>query len=153
MDIKRYQSSWAREIADLFHSAVHAIAKDDYTQAQKAVWAPTPPDYAFWSQRLANKRPWVALINERIAGFIELDDDGHIDCAYTHPEFQGQGIASALYRKLEAQAKEQGLPRLYVEASKPARRFFAARGFVLVKRNEIVRHGVTLINYTMEKSL
>ncbi|AZZ98428.1 GNAT family N-acetyltransferase [Pseudoalteromonas sp. R3] len=153
MDIKRYQSSWAREIADLFHSAVHAIAKDDYTQAQKAVWAPTPPDYAFWSQRLANKRPWVALINERVAGFIELDDDGHIDCAYTHPEFQGQGIASALYRKLEAQAKEQGLPRLYVEASKPARRFFAARGFAMVKRNEIVRHGVTLINYTMEKSL
>jgi putative acetyltransferase len=153
MDIKRYQSSWAREIADLFHSAVHAIAKDDYTQAQKAVWAPTPPDYAFWSQRLANKRPWVALINERIAGFIELDDDGHIDCAYTHPEFQGQGIASALYRKLEAQARAQRLPRLYVEASKPARPFFAARGFVLVKRNEIVRHGVTLINYTMEKSL
>ncbi|MCO7188607.1 MULTISPECIES: GNAT family N-acetyltransferase [unclassified Pseudoalteromonas] len=153
MDIKRYQSSWAREIADLFHSAVHAIAKDDYTQAQKAVWAPTPPDYAFWSKRLANKLPWVAVLNGRIAGFIELDDDGHIDCAYTHPEFQGLGIASALYRKLETQAREQGLPRLYVKASKPARRFFATRGFAMVKRNEIVRHGVTLINYTMEKTL
>ncbi|TMP24445.1 histone acetyltransferase [Pseudoalteromonas rubra] len=153
MDIKRYQDSWAREIADLFHSAVHAIAEEHSTREQKAVWAPTPPDYAFWSQRLAEKRPWVAVLNGRIAGFIELDDDGHIDCAYTHPEFQGQGIASALYRKLEAQAKTRGLTRLYVEASKPARRFFAARGFLMVKRNEIARQGVTLINYTMEKPL
>ncbi|TMP39093.1 GNAT family N-acetyltransferase [Pseudoalteromonas rubra] len=153
MDIRRYQSSWAREITDLFHSAVHAIAEEDYTQAQKALWAPTPPDYAFWSKRLANKRPWVAVLNGRVAGFVELDDDGHIDCAYTHPEFQGQGIASALYRKLEAQAKTRGLTRLYVEASIPARPFFATRGFAMVKRNEIVRQGVTLINYTMEKYL
>ncbi|MCF2910748.1 GNAT family N-acetyltransferase [Pseudoalteromonas sp. DL2-H2.2] len=153
MNIQPYQEKWASDIADLFHAAVHAIDDEVYGSAQKAVWAPSPPDYAFWSQRLAKKQPWVALSNDQVVGFIELDPDGHIDCTYVHPDFQGIGVAGALYDKVEKQAIKQGLSRLYVEASIPARHFFAARGFSLVKRNQIERQGVTLVNFSMEKHL
>ena len=61
MEIQHYTQDRAVEIADLFHQSVHAIDSSVYTPEQKEVWAPTPPDYAFWEQRLNNKKPYLAL--------------------------------------------------------------------------------------------
>ncbi|QUM88325.1 GNAT family N-acetyltransferase [Moritella sp. 36] len=151
MEIKSYSAEWAIEVADLFHQSVHAIDPSVYTPEQKEAWASTPPDYAKWSLRLDEKRPFVAIINGLVAGFIELDADGHIDCTYTHPNFQGMGVASALYAHLLAEAKLRNIERLYVEASFIAKPFFEHRGFSVIKRNTFQRNGVTLVNFTMER--
>jgi len=150
MEIKSYSSEWALEIADLFHQSVHAIDPAIYTPEQKEAWAPTPPDYAAWSKRLDDKRPFVAIIDGSVAGFIELDSDGHIDCAYTHPSFQGMGVASALYKHLVAEARIRNMVRLYVEASLIAKPFFEHRGFSVIKENTLQRNAVTLVNFIME---
>lgn len=150
MEIRRYTQDRAVEIADLFHQSVHAIDSSIYTSEQKEVWAPTPPNYAFWEQRLINKKPYLAIVDNQVAGFIEFDGDGHIDCTYTHPNYQGQGVASALYQYVFKVAKSRGLSRLYVEASLVAIPFFEKWGFVVVKKNEIRRQGLSLINFDME---
>lgn len=93
MRIRNYEPSDAREIADLFHDAIHAIGTESYSREQVEAWAPTPPDYDHWQRRLDCKQPFVAEINQKIVGFIELDPDGHIDCMYTHKDYQRQGIA------------------------------------------------------------
>jgi len=77
--------------------------------------------------------------------------DGHIDCAYTHPDFQRQGVASKLFDHLVTEAIQNNITRLYVEASLIAKPFFESRGFSFVKENEIERKGVRLMNFTMEK--
>ena len=151
MDIKSYAAEWAIEIADLFHQSVHAIDPSVYTPEQKEAWAATPPDYAKWSLRLDEKRPFVAIVNGCVAGFIELDADGHIDCTYTHPDFQGMGVASALYERLLSEARLNNIERLYVEASFIAKPFFEHRGFTVIKENTLQRNGVTLINVIMER--
>ena len=126
MTIQPYTATRSAEIADLFHQSVHAIDPALYTPQQQEAWAPTPPDYERWSERLARKRPCLAIVEGRLAGFIELDADGHIDCLYTHPEYQGMGIASALYAHLEAEARSRQLSRLYVEASRRRAALFRA---------------------------
>ncbi|KUI97568.1 GNAT family N-acetyltransferase [Vibrio sp. MEBiC08052] len=153
MKIQTYSPEWAREIADLFYQSVHAIDPAIYTPEQKAAWAPAPVNYELWSERLSIKKPFVAIIDNHVAGFIELDSDGHIDCTYTHPNFQGIGVASSLYEHLLSQAKEVGMTRLYVEASLIAKPFFERRGFTVVKQNEVQRNGESLINFSMEKHL
>ncbi len=150
MRIRHYEPSDAREIADLFHDAIHAIGNEHYSREQVEAWAPTPPDYQHWQRRLDRKQPFVAEMDQKIVGFIELDPDGHIDCMYTHKDYQRQGIAGQLYEYLKTIAHQQGIERLYVEASKLAKPFFEARGFRLVKENTIERRGQRLINYSME---
>jgi len=95
----------------------------------------------------------MAIIENHVVGFIELDAGGHIDCMYTHPGFQGKGIASALYEHLLVQAIARGLKSLYVEASLIAQPFFEHRGFSVVKKNQVQRHGISLVNFSMEKCL
>ncbi|MBW0148029.1 GNAT family N-acetyltransferase [Marinobacter arenosus] len=153
MKIHAYCAHWAPEIADLFHWAVHAISPSVYSPKQKEAWAPTPPNYEAWAERLAAKKPLVAIVDHRVAGFMELDADGHIDCAYTHPEFQRTGVASALYAQVLRDAKARHLERLFVEASVVARPFFEHRGFAVIRQNEVERNGVALVNFAMEKPL
>lgn len=153
MEIQIYTVDRAREIADLFHQSVHAVSHTLYSADQKEAWAPTPVDYERWADRLNVKKPFIAIIEDRVAGFIELDADGHIDCMYTHPDFQGRGVASSLYERLLDEAGAKNIKRLYVEASLAAKSFFEHRGFTTVKKNEVQRNGVTLVNFSMEKYL
>lgn len=153
MHIQTYSADKAREIADLFHQAVHAISPAIHSPEQKEAWAPSPVDHERWAERLKRKQPWIALIDGRVAGFMELDADGHIDCAYTHPDFQRRGVASALYAQLLAQARARNLTRLYVEASLVAKPFFERQGFAVIRKNEVQRNGVVLVNFSMEKTL
>ena len=152
VQIAEYQPQWSEPIADLFYLAVHAIEPGVYSPEQQQAWAPKP-DYLKWQQRLANKRPFVALIQKQVVGFLELEPDGHIDCAYTHPEFQRQGVAAALLKHAEKHAQKAGLSRLFLEASKNARPFFEKQGFTCLHENEVTINNQTLINFVMEKYL
>lgn len=151
--IVAYDPGYARPIAELFTRAVHAVSDEHYNLAQRNAWAPRPPDFEKWQARLAQKQPYLALIGHGVAGFIELEADGHIDCAYVDPLQQRSGVGRALYLHLEAEARKRGMARLFVEASIMARPFFAGLGFTLVKENRVERAGQVLTNYSMEKTL
>lgn len=145
--------AYATAVAELFYAAVHSIDDALYSTAQRHAWAPYPIDYAKWQQRLTSKRPWLALSEGHVVGFIELDDDGHIDCMFTAPNYQRCGIASALYAVLEQHAIALALPRLYVEASYLALPFFLKQSFRQLALNVVDRNGTQLVNFTMEKWL
>jgi putative acetyltransferase len=153
IDIECYQHTRAAEVVGLFHRSVHAIDPKLYSEAQKEAWAPSPPDHRYWANRWALKRPFLAIIDGRVAGFMALEPDGHIDCTYVEPEFQGQGVAKALYQHIECIARAKSLQRLSVEASIPARGFFQRMGFSVLKRNCLRRRDQILINFSMEKRL
>ncbi|WP_029912647.1 GNAT family N-acetyltransferase [Pelobacter seleniigenes] len=153
IQIYPYSTDRAAEIADLFHSAVHAINPALYSPAEQEAWAPTPVDYAFWEARLAMKKPLVAIHDQCVAGFIELEHSGHIDCFYVHPDFQRQGVGGLLYKALEQQAQQRAIKLLFVEASLLVKDFFLQRGFQVISQNRLERNGEVLINFSMEKRL
>jgi len=85
--------------------------------------------------------------------FVDLEPDGHIDRLFCAPEAAGQGIASRLYDAIEEAAREQGIGRLFTEASELARRFFERKDFVVLERQDKVLRGVPIHNYRMAKTL
>jgi putative acetyltransferase len=149
MNIRAYRKRDATQITELFHESVHAISDELYTSNEKEAWAPTPPDYEIWENRLEKKRPVVGLLDNRIVGFIELEIDGHIDCFYVHNKYQNCGIGSSLLKKVIQVAKKNELSSLYTEASIVAEPIFKKFGFVHQRRNEIELNGQILINFSM----
>lgn len=152
MEIRPYQDSDSVEITDLFHHSVHSIDKAIYSNEELEAWAPTPPDYDFWKKRLATKKPFVALEGNIVVGFIELENDGHIDCLYVHKDHQGLGIASKLLQYLISVANDRGIDKLHVEASKVAMPLFEKYDFNLQKTNTVKLRGQILTNYCMSSS-
>ena len=151
--IRPYEARDATAVTDIFYDAIHSVATQYYSPAQVQAWAPLPKDYAMWRERLRLKPPLVALIDAQVVGFTTLEPDGHIDWTYTHPDYQRCGVSSALYAELQSCARQQGITRLYVEASYLAQPFFAKQGFATIRQNAVPRNGQTLTNWSMEKTL
>lgn len=125
----------------------------DYTAAQARAWASALVDEVKFAERCARKSTWVAESEGRIAGFSDLESDGHIDLLYVHPYFQRRGVARALLEHIESTARERALRRLYAEASITARPVFEARGFRIIARQTVTVGAEPMTNYRMEKRL
>lgn len=148
--IRIFQHGDHMAIARIFTSAIHEIASEVYTAEQCEAWCPREVNYAHWKNRCELKRPFVAVVGEQIAGFLELDPDGHIDCAYINPKFRRKGIMSALTKHAVAACFSFDIGRVYVEASICAKPMFEKLGFTLIGENTVTIRGVGLLNYKME---
>ena len=91
----------------------------------------------------------MAVRDGRIVGFGDITSGGYLDRLYVHKDCQHQGIASALCDALEAACLEAG--RVTVQASVTAKPFFLGRGYRVEKEQEVIRRGMVLKNYRMEK--
>lgn len=153
--IRPYRAADAAAIAEIFHRAVHEIASAHYTPAQCAAWSPAPRPAENWARHASDGRLVLVAVSSQDdpVGFIELEPNGHIDCFYCHPDVAGTGTGHALYTAMEAEARSQGIAKLFVEASEPAKRFFTKVGFSVLYRQDIERRAVQLYNFAMEKDL
>lgn len=147
MKIRRYQQTDCRELAELFYNTVHTVNVKDYTQEQRNVWATGQVDLEKWNQSLQAHFSVVAVENEIIVGFGDIDETGYIDRLYVHADYQGKGIATAIYRRLEQAAQGD----IITHASITARPFFEKRGYKVIKEQNVKRQGVFLTNFVMEK--
>jgi putative acetyltransferase len=151
VSIRPYTTHDLDAVIEVFQRAVREVASQDYTPAQIAAWATV--DRAEWEPWRLTRPTWVAEIGGRIAGFTDLEADGHLDMMFVHPDFQGRGVATALLATLEAEAKERKLDRIYAESSITARPFFERRGFRVVRPDTVGSRGEEFLIYRMDKRL
>jgi putative acetyltransferase len=125
----------------------------DCSPAQIAAWASDDIDPDERASRFAGRFVVVAEDAGRLAGFAELEANGHIDRVYVSADDQGQGVARAVLAAVVGEARRLGLVRLLVEASITARPFFESQGFAMLAPQVVVRRGVEFVNYRMERML
>src|ERR1700752_4563220 len=101
MEIRRYLPGEEQAIWSVYFTATHESNARDYHPELLERWAPRNQDIDEWSNRLAQKNPFVAIVEGEIVGMAELEPDGFIDYFYVHPRCQGRGIGKALLATLE----------------------------------------------------
>ena len=146
MLIREYISSDCERLAELFFQTVHTVNAKDYIKEQLNVWATGNVDLSVWNNSFLEHYTLVALENNVIVGFGDIDNTGYLDRLFVHKDYQSQGIATALCDRLEA-----GFDRVTTHASITAKQFFMNRGYRLIKEQQVVRNGISLANYVMEK--
>lgn len=151
--IRRFQPQDAHQIAQLFHDTIRQVNVRDYTLDQVKAWAPDDLNFRDWVTACSSRLTYVADDNGVIAGFGELETNGHIDCFYCHKDYQGQGVGRRIYQAIETTALDLSCPRLFVEASITARPFFERMGMIQLREQQVWRRGQFLTNIVMEKRL
>lgn len=153
MRIRSYQAQDAAVLVRLFYETVHSVNRADYAPAQLHAWAPEIPDAHAWHARMSRRHTLIAEEDGKPIAFAELESDGHLDMFYCHKDAVRRGTGTRLYRAVEHVARELGLERIFTEASITARAFFERQGFQLREVRTVVRSGVELTNYAMDKAL
>ena len=147
MIIRRYQPSDCKELATLFYNTVHKVNARDYTQEQLNVWATGEVDLEKWNQSFQEHYSIVAVDNEVIIGFGDIDKTGYLDYLYVHHDYQRKGVANTICDKLEQEVEG----KIVTHASITARSFFEKRGYKVIKEQHVERQGIILTNFLMEK--
>ena len=147
-NIRPAANSDAAAVAELFRRAVKHISNSHYSEQEKNAWLQGADDADFWQKHIDGGNVRVATHNGRVLGFIEYQpEQSHLNCLYTDPSHQRQGIATALLNAVLPSA-DSG-KTITVDASKAALAFFQKQGFVRQHENQIPRNGLVLTNYRM----
>ena len=146
--IRPATTSDATAVAELFRRAVQHISNRHYSEQEKSAWLQGADNADFWQKRIDGGNVRVATHNGRVLGFIEYQpEQSHLNCLFTDPSHQRQGIATALLNAVLPSA-DSG-KTITVDASKAALAFFQKQGFVRQHENQIPRNGLVLTNYRM----
>ena len=153
MELRHYKVGEEAAIWEAVFQATHVSNARDYHPELIERWAPQDKDMEQWAERLAEKNPYVAIIAEQIVGMAEIEPTGYIDYFYVHPEFQGQGVGTALMATIETEASRARADRLFANVSVTAKPFFEARGFLVIEACSKTINGHPAPNFVMEKNL
>ena len=150
MLLRKYTESDCKQLSELFFQTVHKINKKDYSKEQLNVWATGKVDIEEWNKSFLEHYTIVAVENNKIIGFGDIDYSGYLDRLYVHCNYQRRGIATAICNQLE---KSIDTNVITTQASITAKPFFEKRGYRVIKEQQVERNGILLTNYIMEKKL
>ena len=154
ISVRDYRPEDAQALANIYFHTIHRINIKHYTQEQVDVWAPESSlEGEGWKKKFLRTHPIIAVVGDKIVGFAEFEPSGHIDCFYCHHEWIGKGVGSALMSEIFRRAKTSNMDRIFSEVSITARPFFEKQGFVVLAEEKMIRKGVELTGYKMEKNL
>lgn len=147
MVIREYRPLDCEVLAELFYNTVHTVNVKDYTKEQLDVWATGKVDLEKWNQSFEEHYSLVAIDDERIVGFGDINKAGYLDRLFVHSDYQRKGIATAICNQLEQAVQGS----IVTHASITARPFFEQRGYRVIKEQQVERQGIFLTNFIMEK--
>ena len=124
-----------------FQSTRESNARD-YHPDLIARWAPEDKDMNEWAERLREKNPFVAILDQEIVGMAEVQLSGSIDYFYVHPSYQGLGVGKALMATIIDEARLRKVEKLFADVSTTARTFFETQEFEVTesRSNTIIGH-------------
>ena len=150
MEIRKYQSSDLKVICELFYETINTINRYDYNNYQIKVWSNRSNFLLTQDDFFNSMYTLVAVENEKVLGYGNIDKRGYLDHLYVHKDYQGKQIATKLCDKLEQYCKD--VKSLTVHASISAKPFFEKRGYKVIKEQSVKVDNVYLTNYLMEKT-
>ncbi|WP_074304871.1 GNAT family N-acetyltransferase [Singulisphaera sp. GP187] len=151
--IRPFRAGEEHRLREVFYSSVHEVACSHYSKEKRDAWAPRAYDAEAWVERMRRNRPFVAELDDIIAGFADVQPDGHIDQFFVAKHAVRQGIGSALMRHLEQHAQTLNLTKLTSHVSLSAQPFFRHSGFLIEAEQTVTVRGVFLANARMFKIL
>lgn len=150
MNIRPYSPQDLNQILKLFYDTVHTVNTHDYSQVQVDTWAPKNPNKDLWNTTLSNNLSLVALVDNEVVGFIDLEKSGYLNRLFIHKDFQSKGIASKLLKELLPLSDHSIIT---VDSSITALPFFLRHGFQIMRKQSVTKDSIDFTNYHMTKIL
>lgn len=139
---------------EVFIAAITITAAHDYSVEQQSAWAqPENRELVRWNQRMCERQSLVAVQDDEVIGFSDVNADGYIDMMFVSPEHARQGVATALLEAVFEHARTLGAQRLWANVSITARPFFETHGFNVEVEQHPMIGGVRMTNFRMSRAL
>lgn len=151
--IRRAALADVRAVTGVMRAAVRGLAHAGYGPRRITRWSSLPPLYHAWAMTAGGERYFLAERGGRVLGYAALRGD-EVSAAFVLPSCAGRGIGGALLRRLEREARREGVRALRVAAALSAVPFYEALGFRGTRRIRVpLPGGETLPARTLRKRI
>jgi putative acetyltransferase len=153
MIIREFRVGDALALYQVFFSAIHEIASQNYTSEQINAWAPAEIDRDKWNDKMCSIKPFVVEIAGQIVAYADVQASGYIDHFFVSGTFARQGVGTMLMNHIHQSAKAQGISSLTSHVSLTAQPFFMKFEFSIIEQCYPEIRGVIFSNALMRKNL
>ena len=153
--IRTFEDGDATALAELGRAAISAIGPDAYSEEQVEAWLSNfaGPE-VYQAQADAGTQIFIAVDDdEKPVAYAMLEQTGHLDHLYCHPDHTREGIASTLLATAALYAKYHGITHLFTEASEIAKPAFESAGYTAMKKRTFEIDGVEITNWAMVRAI
>ena len=153
--IRSFEESDAEALAELGRAAIGAIGPDAYSEEQVEAWLSNfAGPQVYQAQADAGTQIFIATDDDEVpVAYAMLEQTGHLDHLYCHPDHTNEGIASSLLETAALYAKYHGITHLFTEASEIAKPAFESAGYTAMKKRTFEIDGVEITNWAMVKTI
>jgi GNAT superfamily N-acetyltransferase len=130
--IKRYQSGQEIMIHQLIKKVYDEFVSLDYSDEGNRFFYEWIKPSTIAERQCNQINLWVAFIDSKLIGMIEIRDNKYISLLFVDKEYQGQGIAKKLFDKSlkEIIRRDPKLDKFYVHASPYSIPIYKKMGFI-----------------------
>lgn len=153
--IRSFEEGDAEALANLGRAAIGAIGPEAYTEEQVEAWLSNfaGPE-VYQAQADAGTQIFIATDDDdEPVAYAMLEQTGHLDHLYCHPDHTKEGLASSLLETAALYAKYHGITHLFTEASEIAKPAFESAGYTAMRKRTFEIDGVTITNWAMVKTI
>jgi|SRR5262245_10995352 putative acetyltransferase len=156
--IRAMRSEDARRFLEIQRESVRGLAAGDYPTAVIEAWAPLPITDAVVERFLSNQDGEMRLIAETDGQAVGIGAlvprNSELRACYVLPGTARRGVGAAIVAEIERIARGNGLAYLRLESSLTAEPFYAALGYQVEARGQLmIASGIPMAAITMSKQL
>jgi len=149
VSIEKYNAKMVGELWQVYFTSIRMVCIKDYSEEQVQAWAPENFDMNLFQEKMDKIKPFIALLDNKVIGYADLQSDGLIDHFFVHGKYQRRGAGIALMKNILKEG--ECMPKLYSYVSHTAKPLYINHGFQVEKiRLEEIR-GCKIENNVMVK--
>ena len=130
-------------IHDIHSACLTRTLSSFYTPEQIVAWMKGRTPERYLKAAASGEKFLVAEASSKLVGFASWEDD-ELFALFVHPDFQGCGVGSLLFKACGEDAAACGSSIIRVKAANGAASFYIDKGFSSIGRGSTEKHGVQI---------
>jgi len=139
------------ELKKVYFDSIQSIDEKIYSQEQKVAWSSQAWNNPYFDESITKGKGWLLSKQGIIIAFATRYPTDRIALFYCKGKFQRKGLGSKLLRKLEDEAKKEGIDSLSTEASLISYELFLKNEWNIIRKEKVTINNIFFERYKMTK--
>ena len=141
------------ELKKVYFNSIQSLDEKIYSKEQKRAWSSQAWNNQNFNESINKGKGWLLCEQKTIIAFATRYPNNRIALFYCKGKFQRKGCGSQLLRKIEDEAKKEGLDSLSTEASLISYKLFLKNEWEIIRKEKVIINNIFFERFKMTKTI
>ena len=151
MNLRQITIKDQMELKKVYFDSIQSLDEKIYSQEHKRAWSSQAWNNPNFEKSITKGKGWLISKKGIIIAFATRYPPERIALLYCKGKFQRKGCGFKLLRKLEDEAKKEGLDSLTTEASLISYNLFLKNEWEILRKEKVIINNIFFDRYKMTK--